>query len=193
MDTTTLMIQNMVCDRCVKSVRQTLSGLGLSVRDVELGKAMVDGPLSMVDRERVDAALRVDGFALVRSRHEQIAEQARVTLIRYMAALEEGENPGPVQEILSRSLHLSPSALGRIFRRVHGESIQKHLIHLKIERAKELVTHDDLTVSDIAWKLGYSSPQHLSTQFKLLTGKTIREWKDLPGVRYGLDTHPQIR
>lgn len=188
MENTELLIQNMVCDRCVKAVRKTLSDIGLPVVDVDLGVAVVGKTLTRSERARADAALQEEGFALARSRDEQVAEQVRVTLIRYVSALEDGGNPGALNEVLTRSVHMSVSAMGRVFKRIHGTSLQKFLIRLKIERAKELIVRDDLTVSDIAWRLGYSSPQHLSTQFRSVTGMTLSEWKNDPGERFGLDS-----
>jgi AraC-like DNA-binding protein len=184
---TTLHITNMVCDRCIRSVERTLSGLGYEVASVDLGEATVAENVSMADKNTIADALEAEGFELVRSREEHIVTQIKSTLIRYLQAVEDGETPGNLSDVISKSLHQGYPSLSALFSKQTGQTIRDLFIALKIERAKDLLANGSLTTADIADRLGYSSTQHLSTQFHQVTGQTLAEWRESPGARMKWD------
>lgn len=169
-------IRNMVCPRCVMVVRDTLEDLGYEVPDVELGRAEVITDES-IDFEEIDRRLREYGFELIKGRNQQLVEQIKTLLIQYVHQLEENKEPPKVSEYLADSLHQNYSSLSSVFSEREETTIEKYLIHLKIERVKELLSYGEMTLSEIAWKLNYSSVAYLSSQFKQITGMSVTDYK----------------
>lgn len=182
-----LHIKNMVCPRCVTAVRQTLEELGLSVQDVELGKAVIEkGP--RVSTQKIDKALQKHGFELIQGKDQQLIGQIKAQLIRYVQELEEAEGMPKISDYLTEHLHQNYSSLSSSFSESEEITIEKYLIHLKIERVKELLSYDQLTLSEIAYKLNYSSTAHLSNQFKKITGMSVTDFKKArESFRHSLD------
>lgn len=172
----TLTIKNMVCPRCVMVVRDALESMGLGVEHVELGKAVID-PGEGVGLEEIENKLQEYGFELVRGKNQQLVEQIKTLLIQYVQDLEEKEEPPKVSDYLSDQLHQNYSSLSSVFSEQEDTTIEKYLIHLKIERVKELLSYGELTLSEIAWKLNYSSVAYLSSQFKQITGMSVTDYK----------------
>ena len=180
---TTLHITNMVCDRCIRSVERTLTGLGYAVETVDLGQATVSESIPLDQKPAIAVALDAEGFELVRSREEQIVTQIKSTVIAYLRAVEEGQHPGTLSDVISKSLHQGYASLSALFSKQTGQTIRDFVIALKVERVKDLLANDSLTTAEIAFRLGYSSTQHLSTQFHQVTGQTLSEWRESPGAR----------
>lgn len=174
--TTTLHIKNMVCPRCVMVVRQTLEELGFEVLEVELGQAVVqvDESISM---DRVEEKLKKYGFELIRDRNQQLVEQIKTLLIRYIQESEQSEESPKLSEYLAKELHQNYSSLSSAFSESQDTTIEKYLIHLKIERVKELLSYGEMTLSEIAYRLNYSSVAYLSNQFKNITGMSVTDYK----------------
>lgn len=171
-----LNIRNMVCPRCVMVVRETLEELGFEVQDVELGKALVMSNDS-ISAEEVDRQLNKYGFELIKGKNQQLVEQIKTLLIQYVQQLEEREDPPKVSDYLSDMLHQNYSSLSSAFSENEDITVEKYLIHLKIERVKELLSYGEMTLSEIAWKLNYSSVAYLSSQFKQITGMSVTDYK----------------
>lgn len=166
----------MVCPRCVMVVRETLEELGFEVRDVELGKAVVEADDS-ISMEKVDERLNEYGFELLKGKNQQLVEQIKTQLLHYVQELEENDEAPKLSDYLSKKLNQNYSSLSSAFSEHEDITIEKYLIHLKIERVKELLSYGELTLSEIAWKLNYSSVAHLSNQFKQITGMSVTDYK----------------
>lgn len=171
-----LIIKNMVCPRCEMVVRETLEELGYRVHEVELGKAVVEEDESIILKE-VNKELSEYGFELITGKNQQLVEQIKNHLLSYVQDLEEAENQKKVSKYLSKKLHQNYSSLSTAFSESEDTTIEKYVIHLKIERVKELLSYGELTLSEIAWKLNYSSVAHLSNQFKKITGMSVTDYK----------------
>lgn len=173
---TELHIKNMVCDRCIMVVRQTLESLGLDVVELELGRVVVesDGPLPLED---IDEELQKVGFELLRGSDQQFVERVKALLIAYVGYLEENEESPRVSDYLAERLHRSYSNISSLFSENEDSTIERYLIHLKIERVKELLSYGDMTLSEIAHQLNYSSVSHLSNQFRKITGMSVTDYK----------------
>lgn len=177
-NTETMYIKNMVCPRCVTAVEEALQGLGMDVVDVELGKAEVRNRRD-VSEEEINKALLQLGFELLEGKDQQKVEQIKTHLIQYVNELEKeekGEIPN-ISTYLSRKMHHNYASLSNLFSEQEDTTIEKYLIHLKIERVKELLSYDELTLSEIAWRLKYSSVQYLSNQFRQVTGMSVTDYK----------------
>lgn len=167
----------MVCDRCVMTVREILEKMELDVRSVELGYADVSAEPGQVQLEELQQRLGDKGFELIRETRNKLTEQVRTGLIDYLEMLEERDEVPAVSEYLAGRTHYNYSYLSHTFSQETGTTIEQHLIRLKIERVKELLTYRELTLSEIAWKLNYSSVQYLSNQFKKVTGMTVSQFR----------------
>lgn len=174
----TLHIKNMVCPRCISAVREILQSRGLTVTSVTLGEASVSDN-DEVDSRALDRDLRKHGFELLREKNQQLVETIKTALIEFLVELERNEKPKRISHCLTQRLQVPYTQLSRIFSREVGHTIERHLILLKIERVKELVSYGEQTLSEIAFRLRYSSVHHLSTQFKQITGLSVTEYKNL--------------
>jgi len=175
-NTMILHIKNMVCPRCVMVVRQTLEELGFEVLEVELGQALVqvDESISM---DRVEEKLKKYGFELIRDKNQQLVEQIKTLMIRFIEESEQSEESPKLSDYLAKELHQNYSSLSSAFSESQNTTIEKYLIHLKIERVKELLSYGEMTLSEIAYRLNYSSVAYLSNQFKKITGMSVTDYK----------------
>ena len=189
MKSTVLHIKNMVCPRCIKAVRQVLELEGKEVLEVNLGNVVVKGTLSTAQTERVAKALQEEGFVLLDDRRHQIVEGIKnfiVETVHYGELDELNEN---FSTLLAQRLQKDYHLLSKLFSEVEGTTIEQFIIQQKIERVKELLAYNELTLSEIAYKMGYSSVAHLSGQFKKVTGLTPSQFKQLKeDKRKSLDT-----
>ncbi len=170
------LIKNMVCPRCVMVVRQALEEIGFTVSEVELGRAVVTSDAS-VTAEEVEKKLKAYGFELIQGKDQQLVEQTKTLLIQYVQQLEAVEESPKLSDYLAENLHQNYSSLSSAFSETEEITIEKYLIHLKIERVKELLSYGELTLSEIAYKLNYSSVAYLSNQFKQITGMSPTDYK----------------
>lgn len=167
----------MVCDRCIQTVDRILTKNGLTISNLKLGEVNVEQDDFEINKDRLDWQLREVGFELIYDKDEQLVAQIKAAMIRLLERLENGEHQFKISVMLAEDLKLNYQQISRTFSEVTGDTVEKYFLKLKVERVKELITYDELTLSEIAWKMGYSSVQHLSTQFKQLTGLTVREFK----------------
>lgn len=181
----------MVCNRCIAVVKQQLEQLGLHPEKVALGEVnLAEENLTMDDLKNVDTALGVHGFERIDDRKSRLIEAIKTKVIHLIHHNEPGERKLNWSTILSEELHLEYNYLSSLFSSVEGITLEHYIIHQKIERAKELLFYDELNLTQIADRLGYSSVAHLSAQFKKVTGLTPSELKksrETEAVRKPLD------
>ena len=184
---TTLHIKNMVCPRCIRAVTDCLTRLGLHPLSVELGIAVIDEAIDDALHARLRQALETEGFELLDDPRARLIEQIKdavIQLVHYRGAVPSAN----LSCYLSELLHKDYSTLSKVFSEETGSTIERYAITQKIERAKELLTYDELTLNEIADRLGYSSAAYLSAQFKQITGLTPSAFKQSQdNKRKGLD------
>ncbi|MES2894232.1 MAG: AraC family transcriptional regulator [Bacteroidota bacterium] len=173
-----LSIRNMVCNRCITAVKQELEKLAIETRQVRLGEVETRDELPKETLEVLAQNLLTAGFELLDSNKHQLIEKIKTTIIKEVH-YSEGERVQNYSDILSQALHKDYSYLSSLFSEVEGITIEKYIINQKIERAKELIIYDELSLSEIAYRLGYSSVAHLSSQFKKVTGLTPTHFKSV--------------
>ncbi len=189
METTKLYVKNMVCPRCIKVVREELTKLGLDVRSVVLGEVVVSGAQQDVPWEEVRAVLEENGFELIEDKRVKIIEKVKHAVLK-LAQNDYEKNPIRLKdsEFISREVGMEYHTLSTLFSSVENITIEHYLILQKIEHVKELLKYGELTLSEIAYKMGYSSVAHVSNQFKKVTGMTPSQFKKVGGVhRHHLD------
>lgn len=180
-----LLIKNMVCHHCVRAVEQILNDVGADNFTVELGKATLSSPLSDEAMEQLELRLRRDGFELIADKESEIVEKTKHAILHHVR--EEKEKQHNLSECIERQLGMNYDTVSRIFSAKEGRTLEKYHIAQRIERVKELLQHDEYTLSEVAYMMDYSSVAHLSRQFKSVTGMTPSEY--LRGSRERLGLH----
>jgi AraC-like DNA-binding protein len=184
---TQLFIKNMVCDRCKMAVDKVLRDEGLQPLEVELGKARVEGEVSADQLVRIKDRLQALGFELLDDRKHQTLEQIKAAVIR-LVHYKDNNSHLTLSAYLQQELHQDYSTLSKLFSEFSSITLERYFIEQRIERVKELITYDELTLTEIANKLNYSSVAYLSTQFRSVTGMTPSAFKTLQQhSRKGLD------
>lgn len=174
----TLHIKNMVCDRCKWVVKTELEKLGYEVMVVNLGEVEVKNNMNDEQREAVKSKLEEFGFELMNDKSSVLIEQIKTQIIQLVKEPEKLEKEN-LSTYLSRKLHKDYSSLSKMFSEFAGVTIEQYFILQKIERTKELIVYDEMSLTQIAFELGYSSVAHLSSQFKKVTGLTPSHFKGL--------------
>ena len=181
-------INHMVCDRCITAVRQLFQAEGLEPMAVDLGVVQLEQMPGEQQLATLSDALAEQGFEIVEDRRNRIVAEIKRALITYLKQMEQEESTEKLSDFIADRLHYNYSYLSNLFSEKTGETIEAYFIALRIERVKELLQHDQLQASEIAWRLNFSSSQHLSRQFKKVTGITITEFrKESATQRKGLD------
>nr|WP_121273077.1 helix-turn-helix domain-containing protein [Pedobacter schmidteae] len=172
-----LYVKNMVCDRCIMIVKQQLENFGLKVHDISLGKIEVE-PAANVDQLRdIAASLKILGFELMDKEKDQLVEQIKNQVIELVHYSELSDMTHSLTQEIANKLNKDYAYLSRQFSEIEGITIEKYIIQQKIEKVKELMEYGELNLNEIAYKMGYSSSAHLSTQFKSITGFTPSKYK----------------
>jgi len=168
-----LRVKHMVCDRCRRVVREELQALGLAVQRVELGEVTLAGAPDEATLAAVRQTLQTSGFELLDDRRARLVEEIKRLVIdeihHYRRDRPEAQN---LSDYLAQKLGYDYSYLSQLFSGEVGLTVEKYVIAQKIEKVKEYLTYGELSLSEIAWRLGYSSSQHLSNQFRRVVGTT---------------------
>lgn len=187
MKNTEILIKNMVCPRCVTAVKEVLSKNNLGYESVELGHAILSESPSKTQLKDLSHSLNEIGFEVLHSKEEKIVEQIK-TKLQVLVSQEEIPDAFSLSGFLQQELAEDYSNLSHVFSQTQALTIEKYFINLKLEKVKELLTYKELQLSEIAYRLGYASVQHLSAQFKKVIGMTPSAFKKLPDKpRIGLD------
>lgn len=172
---TVIYIKDMVCPRCISTVENILEKLCLKPMNVELGKATLYQPLTEEDLSHLKMKLQENGFDLLEDKQHQLIEQAKTIILESIQSKE--NSPLNLSALLQDRMNINYSSLSKLFSKVMGCTIEHYTIALKIEKVKELLWYDELSITQIAYKMGYSSAAHLSKQFKMITGMTPSQFK----------------
>ncbi len=175
-----LHIKNMVCNRCIKVVKEELEKLGVQIESIILGEVITVQPIDEELKEKIKEVLNENGFELLEDKRFKVIERIKNYVIKLVHYSDEDSNINlNYSDLISKELDMDYTYLSNLFSSLEGKTIEHFIILQKIERAKELLKYGDLTLSEIAYKLGYSSVQHLSNQFKKITGLTASQFKKM--------------
>jgi AraC-like DNA-binding protein len=158
----------MVSNRCKMLVRAEMEKLGLHVISVELGEVEIKEDISLENQKQLDAIIQKTGLELLYDQRNILVEKIRNELHKTNTS-----------DYISEKLNQNYTTLSHLFSEVRGYTIEHYIIAQKIERAKELITYNELNLTEIAFKLHYSSVAHLSNQFKKITGLTPTRFKKM--------------
>ena len=181
-----LTVKNMVCNRCVTAVKQLLDEMKLFAGVVTIGEATLLKTPTAAQLKQLNIRLKEIGFELLDSQKHQQVEKIKNALIKKVQSGEIEEHFS-LSDFLSKALHKDYNYISRLFSAVESVTIEQFLILQKIEKVKEWLVYDELNLSEISYRLGYSSVAHLSAQFKKVTGFTPSAFKKTGTHRKSLD------
>ncbi|MHA4843600.1 helix-turn-helix domain-containing protein [Flavitalea antarctica] len=173
-----LYIKNMVCDRCIMAVRTELESLDIDYQNIQLGEVEVSDDLPGDKLATLSANLQKSGFELLDDKRSRTVEKIKNTIVSLIHHNEDNSNL-KLSALIEDKMKMDYHYLSTLFSSVEGITIEKYTILQRIERAKELLMYDEMSLSEIAYEMGYSSVQHLSQQFKKITGLTPSHFKNL--------------
>ena len=173
-----LFIKNMVSVRCQMVVKSELEKLGLHYNYVKIGEAEIVEDLFNEELDQLNTRLKKTGLVLMDDKKSILVEKIRSAIIE-LVHFTEDQIKVNLSDFLSEKLEYDYTYLANLFSEMNGVTIEKFYLTHKIERVKELIVYGDLNLSEIAWKLHYSSVAHLSNQFKKFTGMTPTQFKML--------------
>lgn len=166
----------MVCPRCIKSIKEILKVLNIDFKSIELGRIEISKPLNEDSNEKFIQLLLANGFELLTDRDTQLINQVKSYIIEKVHHQQNSENVN-LSDALSGLLHLDYSVISKTFSKVVGITVEHYYMNQRIEKTKELLCYEEMTISEIAFELGFSSVAHLSGQFKKITGMTPSAYK----------------
>lgn len=174
----TLFIKNMVCSRCIMVVQNELDKLGLNVKSVKLGEVVLAEEPTSKQKDALTEVLDALGFEVIDDKKSRIIEKIKniiIDLVHY----QDNDTKINLSDVLSDKLHHDYNYLSNLFSEVEGTTIEKYFIAQRVEKVKELLVYDELSLSEIADRLNYSSVAYLSNQFKKVTGLTPSHFKQI--------------
>lgn len=158
-------------------VKQLLDTLSIKYAGIELGEVKLEQSLSTEQLSTLNNGLKSLGFELVDDKKSSLVNQIKTVVIRYIHSEDTADTNKKLSVILSEKFGFDYNYLSSIFSTIEGTTIEKYVILQRIERAKELIDYNELSLNEIADALSYSSVQHLSQQFKKITGLTPSQYK----------------
>jgi len=174
-------LKNMVCNCCINLIKMELSADGIEIRDIRLGEVTISYNPSRHPWKKIEKLLRDSGFEIILDKEKVLVEQIKQAVIElvhnstYNAMVRNSD-------YLVERFGMSYPYISSLFSKHENTTLEKFTILHKIEKVKELIEYGDLTLSEIAYIMGYSSVQYLSTQFKSVTGISVTEYKTDPLV-----------
>ena len=172
----TIYIRNMVCVRCKMAVQVVLEKLNIDYQEIEIGKVTVSKELDSELQKRLNEALQYYELELMDDKKTILVERIRI-LITEMFHSPDDDIPLKFTEYLSKTLHHEYTYLSNIFSEVEKSTIERFYISTRVQRVKELLLYEGLSIKEISYQLNYSSVSHLCLQFKKVTGQTPSEFK----------------
>ena len=180
MNTTVLLVKNMVCQRCIMAVEAILQSEKIPFHKVVFGEIHLIDIINEDQKSRLKTKLSAIGFELIDNHTSGLIEKIKQLVIkRARNEMDSTENKTKLSIYLSDIIHHEYTYLSSLFSAIEGRTIENYFIEQRIEKAKELLVYDQLSLSEIAFQLEYSSVAHLSTQFKKITGLTPTYFKEL--------------
>lgn len=173
-----LYIKNMVCSRCKMVVKSELEKRGLSLFSVELGEVEITETITDMQKKEIAEHLKLFGFELIDDKKSRTISKIK-TLIIDLVQHKTNEINTNLSDYLVSHLRQDYNTLSNLFSEVEDTTIEKYFINQKIEKVKELLIYDELTLSEIAFQMNYSSVAYLSNQFKKITGFSPSHYKQL--------------
>lgn len=168
----------MVCNRCILVVQNELDRLGIEATNIKLGEIILKKDLTTAEREALENVLDPLGFQVIDDKKSRMIEKIKNVIID-LVHHQDNDAKTNLSDVLSDALHHDYNYLSNLFSDIEGTTIEKYFIAQKVEKIKELLVYDELSLSEIADRMNYSSVAYLSNQFKKVTGLTPSHFKQI--------------
>lgn len=180
MEKLTLRIKNMVCPSCITVLKHELGNLGVQVEEMTLGEATILKPEDL-EYETIEEVLNKHGFSSIEDDEKRIVENIRLAVLELINRQAQLKDSVRNSDFIASEVGKNYRTLSEIFSKHAGTTIEKYIIQQKIKRTKEFLREGELSLSEIAAELGYSSVQHLSGQFRKIEGISVSDYKKQVG------------
>lgn len=168
----------MVCNRCIMTVENILNQNNIPYANVSLGEVELERKLSAEETKAIDADLQKVGFELIDKRVNKIIEDIKQSVLEYLNLGMDSQNL-KLSSFITKNIPYDYSYLSDLFSSIEGKTIEQYFILQRIEKVKELLVYDQLSLTEISYQTGFSSVHHLSSQFKKVTGLTPSHFKKI--------------
>ena len=172
----------MVCQRCIMTVEKILKDLDIPFSNAVLGEVDILHKLSKEELKELETRLKQAGFELIETRTNKIIEDIKQALIDYLGMGMDSQNI-KLSAFITKKIPYDYSYLSDLFSSIEGKTIEQYFILQRIEKVKELIVYDQLSLTEISYQTGFSSVHHLSSQFKKVTGLTPSHFKKIGAAR----------
>jgi len=176
---TQLNIKGMVCDRCVQTIEDLIKRIGHSLKSIALGRVVFNDNLTSEEIKTVRGSLAELGFELLEDRNQKLLCAIKTSVHELVELNSDGERSQKLSTFLNEKFKKNYDSLSEFFGRYEGITIEKYYINTRITKVKELLVYTELSLSEIAFKVGFSSPHHLSNQFKSTVGLNPSEFRQI--------------
>jgi AraC family transcriptional regulator len=168
----------MVCNRCILTVENILKENQVPFNTVSLGEVDLERNLSKEEIKSIQTSLHKVGFELIETRVNKIIEDIKKAVLEYINLGLDSQNQ-KLSSFITKNISYDYSYLSDLFSSVEGKTIEQFFILQRIEKVKELLVYDQLSLTEISYQTGFSSVHHLSSQFKKVTGLTPSHFKKI--------------
>lgn len=172
-------IKGMVCNRCIQTIGEKLRGIGLEIDKISLGKVTLKKAVKLTQIDDVRTILSGLGFELLSTKKENLLSDLKEALAKLIEINSSSDDHIKLSEYLALEFNKNYDSLAEFFSVNEGQTLEKFYINLRIAKVKEMLVYTDFSLNEIAYRTGYSSPHHLSGQFKKVTGLNPSYFKSL--------------
>ncbi len=171
-------VKNMVCNRCISAVQQIFQQAGIPPTSIQLGEVEISDSVSSEKWKELEKQLQNSGFEILEDQSKKQIEKIKTAIIEKISSQDIGED-FKLSEFISEKLHKEYSAISKLFSQQENIPLEQFFILQKIEKVKELLAYQEYRLTEISIMLGYKSVQHLSNQFRKMTGFSPSEFSKL--------------
>ena len=174
-----ILIKGMVCARCISVIKEGITNLGYEVEKVSLGKLALKSNVDKDGFNRIEYFLSENGFVMTSNRQVRVVNQAKELIDEVFCQNVKYDSNLKFSSLLSETLHMNYDSISELFTELEGVTLEKYIITRRLEKVKELLVYTEFTLTEIAYITGFSSINHLSRQFKELTGFSPSHFKEV--------------
>jgi AraC-like DNA-binding protein len=173
----TYIIKGMVCDRCISSIKSLLTGYSVDIIELELGKMVLKFNPKEFNEHHLASALHSLGFSIGNDKATRVADQVKEQIAAYFQNFDPTQPKERFSKVLSEHLFMSYDTISSIFSTTQQMTIENYIIFYRIDWVKKMLGETHYTLTEIAFRTGFSSVHHLSRQFKDVVGVSPSEYK----------------
>lgn len=181
-----ILIKGMVCERCIAVIKEGITNLGHEVSRISLGKLSLNTDLSKDELSKIETLLRDNGFELISKKQVRIVDQAKALINEVFSENVRYDSQLRFSTLLSEKIHLNYDSISELFSKLEGITLEKYIITKRLEKVKELLVYTEFSLTEIAYITGFSSINHLSRQFKELTGLSPSHFKAVKNTKQSI-------